>query len=271
MLPKLPWVRFDALQRYLSVTEAVLPAARLLGWAGLFLAIVTWLGVRGSRAWLAQAWLDDTAVAGTLSGTVYQDYNYNGQRDTATTLNNVGGGQVAVAFDRGIAGVTVTAYDVSNAVAGTATTGADGSYSINAAGNGPYRLEFTNLPAGFFPGPAGANSGTHTQFVSGATASNLDFGITIPAEYCQNNPTLITNCYVGGPQNSNSPVIVAFPYNAGTTRDSGGPPFTDFDTPAHDNLTTDTQVGTTWGLAYARGAKVLYAGAFMKKHAGLIA
>lgn len=242
---------------------------RRCGWVALLVVGLTWLGAGRSRAYFgAAAGFDDTAVNGTLSGTVFQDYNYNGKRDTATMLNNGGSGQISAAVDRGIAGITVTAYDASNAVAGTATSGADGSYTLNASGSGPYRVEFTNLPAGFFPGPAGANSGTHVQFVSGASASNVDFGIAIPAEFCQDNPTLITNCYVGGPQNSNSPVLVSFPYSAGSTRESGGGPFTDFDSPAHGNLTTDTQIGTTWGLVYSRTAKTLFAGAFMKKHAG---
>jgi hypothetical protein len=265
MSPKALLAHFGVPRRSTSTGT---PAFRLLCLAGILIAGLAWLGVQGNRTSRAKTRLDDTAVAGTVSGTVFQDYNYNGVRDTANNLNNAGSGQVAAALDRGIAGVTVTAYDANNAVVGTATSGADGTYSLNAAGTGPYRIEFTNLPAGYFPGPAGANSGTNVQFVSGATASNVDFGIAIPADYCQDNPTLITNCYVGGPQNSNSPVIVAFPYTAGSARDSGTGPFTDFDTPAHTNLTTDTQVGTTWGLAYARGAKTVYTGAFMKKHAG---
>ncbi|MBI1761347.1 MAG: HYR domain-containing protein [Acidobacteria bacterium] len=208
------------------------------------------------------------AVAGVISGTVFQDYNYNGKRDTGATLTNNGQGTVGTAVDTGVAGVTVTAFDPSNIAVGTATSGADGSYSLNALGNGPYRIEFTNLPTGYFPAPVGDNTQSNVRFVSGVSAGNIDFGVVVPSTYCQDNPTLVTSCYVGGPQTSGNPVVVSFPYSAGSTRMSGGPPFSDFDAPAHANLTTDRQVGTLWGVAYARGAKTLYFSSFMKKHAG---
>ena len=259
MSPKNSSARFSLGKRAALLTKCVL---------FLLAAGVALTGTRSSWAFFNGQEGRAVEVAGVISGTVFQDYNYNGKRDTANTLANNGQGQVGAAVDRGIAGVTVTAYDANNAVAGTATSGADGSYSLNASGTGPYRVEFTNLPAGFFPGPVGSNSRSNVQFVAGATASNVDFGIAIPAEYCQDNPTLVTSCYVGGPQTSGQPVIVAFPYSSGSTRNSGGAPFTDFDAPAHANLTTDRQVGTLWGVAYARSTKTLYFSSFMKKHAG---
>ena len=224
------------------------------------------LGTRIGNAYVSPA--DDDAVAGAITGTVYQDYNANGRRDTAATITNVGGGQLPVAFDRGVAGITVTAYAADGNSAGSATTGADGTYTINASGSGPYRLEFTNLPAGYFPGPVGDNSATNVRFIAGGTASAQDFGIVLPAAYCQDNPTLITACYVGGNQSGSDPVIVSFPNSAGSSRMTGGTPVDDFDAPAHGNLVNSNQVGTVWGLAYARGSRTLYASSFMKKHAG---
>ncbi|MEK7832369.1 MAG: SdrD B-like domain-containing protein, partial [Acidobacteriota bacterium] len=53
-----------------------------------------------------------------------------------------------------------------------------------------------------------------------------------------------------------------------STRETGGAPFTDFDQPAHGNLTPARQIGTTWGLAYARSTRQVYAAAFMKRHTG---
>ncbi|MGH9844500.1 MAG: SdrD B-like domain-containing protein, partial [Blastocatellia bacterium] len=63
-------------------------------------------------------------------------------------------------------------------------------------------------------------------------------------------------------------VIVSFPYSAGTTRSTGPPPFTDYDSPVHGIVARANQVGTTWGLAYARSSRSLFSAAFMKKHTG---
>jgi PKD repeat protein len=207
------------------------------------------------------------AAAGTISGTVFQDYNANGARDASRTVNNNGSGTIAVAADRGIAGVTVTAYDGSGAAVGTATTDAQGNYSLNAAGDGPYRVEFTALPAGFRPGPAGTDSKTTVQFVNQATASNVSLGLIIPSEFCQDNPVLATACYVIGlPGTTGLPVVVAYPYSAGSTRETGGAPFADFDSPPHPVLATAGQVGATWGIGYSRSGRRIYTSAFMKKH-----
>lgn len=270
MMPNNVKKGFNLWRRVPTSSKSLTLQARLLAVLLLLSAGILLLGVRGSRA-VGQEGRGQSrmvAVAGVISGTVFQDYNYNGKRDTTTTLANGGQGAFSTAVDRGVAGVTVTAYDASNAVAGTATAGADGTYSLNASGNGPYRLEFTNLPAGYFPGPVGDNSLSNVRFTADTSASNMDFGIVLPADFCQDNPTLVTSCYVGGPQTSGNPVVVSFPYSAGSTRMSGGPPFSDFDSPAHGNLTTDVQVGTLWGVAYARGAKTLYFSSFMKRHAG---
>lgn len=219
-------------------------------------------GTRDRNLWAGQA------AAGTLTGTVFQDYNANGVRDTDKNILNSGSGNVSVAIDRGIPGVVVTAYTSSGAIAGTAITNGQGAFSLNASGDAPYRIEFTNLPPGFKPGPFGPDSKTTVQFISNNNASNINLGLVVPSETCQDNPTLATGCYVGGDQNRDSPVIVSFPYSAGSNRESGAGPFTDFDQPTHGNEALASQVGTTWGIGYARSAKQLYVAAFMKKHAG---
>ncbi|NOT62239.1 MAG: HYR domain-containing protein, partial [Acidobacteria bacterium] len=234
----------------------------------LFVMGAVWLNTPAGSVFSLQRRAFADTTAGPITGVVYQDYNDNGRRDTAATITNADGTQLPVAFDRGVAGVTVTAYAADGSEAGSATTGADGAYSINASGSGPYRLEFTNLPAGYFPSVVGDNSRTNVRFISGATASNQDYGIVLPAAYCQDNPTLITACYVGGNQSGSDPVIVSFPNSAGTSRQTGGLPVDDFDQPVHGNLVNSNQVGTVWGLAYARGSRTLYASSFMKKHAG---
>jgi uncharacterized repeat protein (TIGR01451 family) len=209
------------------------------------------------------------AATGTISGIVFQDYNYNGARDTAAVIVNNGQGTIEVAFDRGVQGITVTAYTPAGAVAGSAVTDASGNYSINTGGStGPYRVEFTGLPAGYRDGPVGANSRTTVQFVADGNSPNTDLGIVIPDDFSQNNPIWAVPCYVTGPQNTPTPVIVAYPYSAGSSRDSGDNPVTDYDQPMKAMFANANQVGTVWGLGWARNTRFLYASAFMKKYSG---
>src|SRR5262249_28876190 len=83
-------------------------------------------------------------LGGTISGRVFQDFNGNGLYDTSG-----GTDAVPTAIDVGVAGVTVSAYDSAGVLRGTATTAATGLYSITATGTGPYRVEFTTIPAGY--------------------------------------------------------------------------------------------------------------------------
>src|SRR5262249_13650390 len=135
---------------------------------------------------------------------------------------------------------------------------------------GPYRVEFTNLPADFFSGPHGPNSGTTVQFVPDGN-SVVQLGLSQPLDYSQNNPDLVTSCYVFGDQINglykDNPVIVSFPYSPGpqdpdTTATNNSQPTT------HALAIPAKTVGTTWGLGYNRNTHTIYAAAFMKKHSG---
>lgn len=209
------------------------------------------------------------AATGTISGNVFQDYNYNGARDAAAVVVNNGSGTISTASDRGVAGVTVTAYTATGAVAGSGVSDANGNYSINTGGStGPYRVEFTTLPAGFTDGPVGANSQTTVRFLPDGNNANIDLGIVIPEDFSQPNPTWAVPCYVTGPQTAAVPVIVTFPYSAGSSRRTGDNPVSDFDQPMKGMVANANQVGTTWALAWSRNTKILYASAFMKKYSG---
>jgi uncharacterized repeat protein (TIGR01451 family) len=208
---------------------------------------------------------------GTIAGIVFEDFNSNGVFDTSLTIPNASLGSVGVAIDRGIGGVTVTAYDSAGVVRGTAVSAPNGTYSLNATGSGPYRIQFTTLPAGFFSGPHGPNSGTTVQFVPDGPSSDVSLGLVRPQDYSQNNPDLVTNCYVFGDQvngdNQNEPVIVSFPYSAGS--EDSDLNSDDFLNPAAHALAIPArQVGTTWGLGYDQPTRTIYAGAFMKRHSG---
>jgi hypothetical protein len=207
-------------------------------------------------------------AAGTITGIVYHDYNGNGRRDTAATLPNNGGGVIGTAVDTGIAGVLVTAFDAAGVQRGTATTSATGNYTLTVTGTGPYRIEFTNFPAGYEPGAQGTDNASTVRFVPDGDSSNIDLGLVLPTAYCQDNPQLATSCFfqgdlIGGP-NRNEAALVSFPYSAG----SNSAVIASYDNPTTRTVSVPaSQIGATWGLGFARSTQRLYAAAFFKKHA----
>ncbi|CAN5272031.1 hypothetical protein BH10ACI1_BH10ACI1_05620 [soil metagenome] len=220
-------------------------------------------------------------AAGTISGRVFQDFNGNGTYDTTATITNDGVGTVGVAIDLGVSGITVSAYDSAGVLRGTATTIADGTYSVAAAGTGPYRIEFTNLPTGFLPsarstdssaGGTTTNSGSTVQFVANGTTTNVNLAINNPNDYSQNNPEVVASLYKAGDQAtgaSNFPVLVSFPYSAGSNDTSGTANLALYDAPTINPLSLSAiDLGTTYGLAYAKTSRLIYAGAYFKRHAG---
>lgn len=231
---------------------------------------------------------DDLAVpeAGTISGRVFQDFNGNGIYNTTTTILNDGSGSIPVAIDRGVSGVQVRAYNAAGAnvtSGGVATTDPNGLYTLTTtdAGSGPYRVEFTNLPAGFKPSArsrpsvgsgSATDAGTTVQFVS-TPAANVNLAINYPTEYSQDNPQVAASVYASG-NNLVSPggdlvTLLSFPYSAGSSDTSTSAPLPPFDAPVAKPLgLLADQVGPTFGLAWARKSKRLYAAAFFKRHVG---
>jgi hypothetical protein len=207
-------------------------------------------------------------------GRVFQDYNGNGVYD-------ISGSASSPAIDDGIAGVVVTAYDPNNAACGTTTTfpgtpAVKGTYNLTVTGTGPYRIEFTNLPAGYFPSASSVdsdsivtpgislpNAGTTEQFIPNQTTEGINLGVNYPSDYCQNNPDICINQYVNGDTNNTAgwlPTIWRLPYGIANGEYPAGP---------QTAVANKTQVGSTWGLAYSRKDKRIYSAAFLKRHMGL--
>ncbi len=222
--------------------------------------------------------LEDRVVpAGQVVGTVFLDFNANGLLDTAGTLANNGSGSTPLPADTGVGGVVVTAYDSANAVQGSATSAANGQYTLALGNTGPYRLEFTSLPTGLFYGPQGAGttgSGTGVQFVpDNPPATPVNLGLVRPSAITADNPLLVTNEYRFGDRTgiaATEATILSFPYSAGTVTtetDIGAlTPYADPTT--HQIAVTHGQVGATWGLAFDGVSDSVYAAAFTKRHVG---
>lgn len=214
--------------------------------------------------------LEDRSVP-AVTGIVFQDYNANGSFDTSGSIANNGTGTTPTAVDHGIAGVTVTAYDSTNAIVGTAVSGANGAYTLTPSKSGALRIEFTGLPTGVFFGPSGVSANSAVQFVD-ANQANVNLSLVRPEDYSVNNPQLVTSVYVFGGSTANdenpaSGVILSTPASAGSA--NGDPNQSDYvDPTTHDLSVRQDNVGATWGLAYNATTGKLYASAFMKRHSG---
>ncbi len=190
-----------------------------------------------------------TAGAGKVGGNVFTDYN--------------GDGVKATTGEPGKAGITVNIYacttDGSSTLVSTVTTDLNGDYFFAGLTDGkPYRVEFVNLPAGYSPTAKGSNNGTTTQFVTSPTCG-ASLGLNIPTNYCQTNPLLVTPCYLDGAVTPNT--TAGTDVLVGVNYDLSG---------SVNHIATRTEIGSTWGVAYARGTKQLYTGAFLKRHVGLL-
>lgn len=181
---------------------------------------------------------------GNLGGTVFNDFDADGVKDTGETT--------------GIGSISVTAYACDGTVY-TTTTDVFGLYTLSIpADKYPVRVEFTNLPTYAGNGTtAGTNGKTTVQFVSTANC-DVSVGVLSPNDYCQDNPKIIVPCYLNGDPNNAShtgePAIVSFGYSLTGTKTA---------------LATIPQVGPVWGTAYNKFNNTLYSAAFLRRHVGL--
>ncbi len=184
-----------------------------------------------------------------VTGMVFTDYNDNGVRDQ---------GDVAVPL------VTVTAFDATGNQVAQTTTLADGSYTFSGIADGTQlRIEFSNIPSNLRPGAFGVDSGTTVQFVT-VPAAGADLGLNKPDEYCNENPWIVSPCFINGNPlvagtAADSKVLVSIPYNAYGRQDVN----------IENTLAAGAQIGSTWGLAFQRSTGTVFAGALAKRHAGL--
>lgn len=210
------------------------------------------------------------SFAGSITGQVFQDYNGNGLYDTS------GGTSAAPsAVDRGLGGITVSAYDAGGVLAGSTATATNGTYTLSAGGTGPYRVEFTNVPATYFPsarstdsvaGGAATNAGSTTQFVTDGATANVNLALNQRGAYCEDNPEICSQLYGVGSADQPEAVFTV-PYSAGSTRTTGGTPVLDFQSPGNTSLASTDQVGTTFGISYERRSRRIFVASYMKKHA----
>jgi protocatechuate 3,4-dioxygenase beta subunit len=250
-----------------------------------------------------------------ITGNVFQDFNSNGVKDVAQTIPNQGAGSpatIGIANDKNLQGVQVRAYCVTDIgadgilgtsddnitafpLAGPVLTDSSGNFNIATSGvvaatapRKSCRIEFTwdattpfVAPANVQPNPlfglrptfVGSGSNTATQFVNDGDVANL--GLNYPSDFCQNNPTLVTNCMrfgASGGQFAADTAVNGFPYNAKslTLRDANGNEISTTNSPTSPTqLAKNSQVGSTWGLAHHKPQNKVLVGAYLKRNIGI--
>ncbi|MEM7049860.1 MAG: IPTL-CTERM sorting domain-containing protein [Acidobacteriota bacterium] len=184
-----------------------------------------------------------------ITGNAFRDFDASGSRG---------------ALEPGIGGVVVNAFGGAGTAVGNSpqTTASDGTFTLTGLPTGPLRLELT-LPtddslAFLFPGAAGS-----TTVIFTADGTSPEIGFSNPAQYCQADPLAASACFVSGdplPVGSAAgalDALVSWPISrTGNTI----PP---------DEVALASEVGTLWGLAWARSREVLYASATLRRHSGL--
>ncbi|MBO0939474.1 hypothetical protein J2I47_23190 [Fibrella sp. HMF5335] len=185
-----------------------------------------------------------------VSGTVFRDYNRDGQQATGS------------AKEPGVPGMVVLAYVDGVSQPLSTNTDGDGNF-IFAASTIAYgkkvRLEFTPETT-LFVYDASATTGSSVQFVQAPTSTVL-YGVSDPADYCQAVPQLALPIYYQGSVQPTSNALVTF---AAT---SSGQPTLSAEQPKPIGKGTD--IGAVWGSAWQRQSSQLISFSLLKRHAAL--
>jgi hypothetical protein len=160
----------------------------------------------------------------------------------------------------GISSVSISAYDATGAAVGSTTSASDGTYTLSIASSATdaVRVEFTT-PSGYQSSFQGGSSGTSIQFVD-IPATNVNFGIHQPGNYCANNnadPLVASVCMRPGSTTG----LASGLRTLASTRWSNRT--------ALNDMFTHAQTGTTWGIAQDPGTGLVWTSAVLRRHAGL--
>jgi len=188
-----------------------------------------------------------TITSGCLGGNVFEDFNCNGAEDTN---------------EPGVQGIAVQIYDCDNNLVGTVNSEVEGDWQVCGLTDGTaYRVEFT-LPSAVSswatPTHVGLDNMSDVQFLTAPACTQ--FSVSNPADYCTEITDLVLSCYeVGSGQGANATnaALVSFDYDSATG-----------DSFAKDVEMTIGDAGSTWGVAWEKDAKRIFASSVLKRSVG---
>ena len=192
-----------------------------------------------------------TGVTSTITGTVYNDYDADGNFDGTQAITHDDNSNTTTT-EGGLEGIEIKAYDNQGNEVATDITDVNGEYSLSNPTGEPLRIEFSNLTDGY------NNTSDIQTFVDGSGNPTVNFGLLADNQYVDSNssPRLLTTCFVlGGYDQSGEAALVSVLHtNSGTD-------------PA-DKTTEVTleKVGAVYGLAHSRQTQDIFLGAFQKRH-----
>ncbi|MDX2135321.1 MAG: SdrD B-like domain-containing protein, partial [Saprospiraceae bacterium] len=203
------------------------------------------------------ACLGNPACSGpnAVGGTVYRDFDSDGTKD---------------ASEFGVEGALIHVYDASENLLCTSTSDFRGRWTcLGLTAGQKVRVEIISYPFGLNPGGLGPdNFGGVVQFATVGSNCTVDFGLLPPETYCENDPIVVTPCYITGDplkpgDAATAPVLVAVSYDPNAqTGDNNG------NTPVNRYIANGGEVGTVWGIAHQRSTKKVFSSALLKRHAG---
>ena len=194
-----------------------------------------------------------------VSGSIFKDFNANGERTPGTDTLEIG-----------VAGVKVRLFVGSKTTpVAEKLTDKFGNYAFTAAqipADSNFKIEFANIPSFWFEGTVGKNSRSSLLFGK-APQTKLDFGISNDEDFCYSGDqrNVITSCFangdaMGGGSAGEEPAIVMFDYNA------KGLAETDFPL---TKLAMIKKVGAVWPATYQKAQRQVVIAPIMRRHSGL--
>jgi hypothetical protein len=210
-------------------------------------------------------------ITGQVSGHVFRDYNSDGIQNLGNYTFTEPFGDWRTREEPGVGpGVHVIAYDAKDRFVGEDWTDGNGEYTvvINKSKSKEIRVELQIYDDWKFL-KYGRRSWDPTNRTSADAAfttvgaKNVDFNLLNPTDYCQDNPRLATPCWRYGDQHAANPrgTLKSWWLNDTTPSRTGA------QDPIKD-LALETQIGTTFGLAYNRATDTLFAAAYLRRFAG---
>ncbi|MBP6624311.1 MAG: hypothetical protein KA198_04020, partial [Chitinophagaceae bacterium] len=181
----------------------------------------------------------------------------------------------------GVKNVTVRAYKVNGNYI-DAITDSLGEYSFTGAqidAGEKVRIEFINLPAGFYDGFKGSGSNTTVQFVTGSpSANNANLALSLPGHFSSTTDPYFAVVNFKRNTEANTLATITFmdtnktkifvPNGATDINKEWATPDNatagNYPIPTRFTAATTAQVGTTLGLAWNKYHKKLLTGAYMR-------